>query len=558
MEQTLHTAEGAEMPGAPKAKDVVHFRQILLWPVYLTQTGIGLNAHDHAAVFTGLAGDLWREVEDEFTHDPAEFQERHYTEFVTFLPPVQRFLYGKKLDKKISGTSGANPVKVMRRSDIAQARVTLTPNAEPIMLTVSHIDLYFFFDIDVVILAFEAFADDIPLTTVQEILFRFGRAYPASWEKNGAPGHCPWRVEWLSARGDVIAGSDFEDRAKYLAHVGEHRTARVGAHWEFLLAPLVPHYSAEPGPLRFRQLEYYRMPVMAFLAMEDPHELTRADYIRLALANGSGSRIHLPYAERHLADFEIKYCYDRYYETRPGDDWSGTRYMSCGHAFVVTGDAKNQFFIDPERGFLNAFRHQHFLLFLIAHFHKATLLMFSDRLAEAVNQLEVHDPQAVRQFRAVTRQALETFLRFTHRYWFHAVSNQDQAHDLFELCRRHLELDQLYEDIRQEVQEMSQYLEAEAARRQNDSIVRLTIVTTFGLIGTVTTGVLGMNLFDHTSFDAATKLGIFTLVLVPTMMLTFYTIAKSQRLFEFLDAIADERKGWRAKLHSLVAVWRRR
>jgi CorA-like Mg2+ transporter protein len=310
--------------------------------------------------------------------------------------------------------------------------------------------------------------------------------------------------------------------------------------------------------LQYRQLEYYRMPLMAFLALQNPDELTRADYVRLALANGAGNRSQLPFTERHLADFENKYCYDRYHEKRAANDWPGTRFMSCGHSFVVTGDAGNAFFVDAEQGFLNAFRHQHFLLFLIAHFHKAALLMFSDRLAEAVNRLDVGDPQAVQDFRASTRHALETFLRFTHRYWFHAVSNQDQARDLFVLCRRHLGLDELYEDIRQEVQEMSQYLENEATRRQNDSIVRLTVVTAFGLIGTVATGFLGMNLFDHTTFDPLTKLAIFLAVFVPTMLLTFYTIAKSQRLFEFLDAIASENKSLGAKLRSFRNVWTRR
>lgn len=355
----------------------------------------------------------------------------------------------------------------------------------------------------------------------------------------------------------MLAVSDLEDRATYLAHVCQHRTARVGAHWEFLLRPLVPQNSGQAGALQYRQLEYYRMPLMAFLAFANPDELTRADYVRLALANGSGNRSQLPFTERHLADFENKYCYDRFHEKREANNWPGTRFMSCGHSFVVTGDAGNAFFVDAERGFLNAFRHQHFLLFLIAHFHKAALLMFSDRLAEAVNRLDVTDPQAVQDFRASTRRALETFLRFTHRYWFHAVSNQDQARDLFALCRRHLGLDELYEDIRQEVQEMSQYLENEATRRQNDSIVRLTVVTAFGLIGTIATGFLGMNLFDHTKFDGATKLAIFVAVLVPTMVLTFYTIAKSQRLFEFLDAIANENKSLGAKLRSFLGIWTR-
>ena len=37
----------------------------------------------------------WREVVDEYTGSADQFRERHYNEFVTFLPYVQRFLYAK-------------------------------------------------------------------------------------------------------------------------------------------------------------------------------------------------------------------------------------------------------------------------------------------------------------------------------------------------------------------------------------------------------------------------------------------------------------------------------
>jgi len=41
---------------------------------------------------------------------------------------------------------------------------------------------------------------------------------------------------------------------------------------------------------------------------------------------------------------------------------------------------------------------------------------------------------------------------------------------------------------------MSHYLDSDSLRRQANTVIRLTVVTTFGLIGTVTTGFLGMNL----------------------------------------------------------------
>lgn len=36
--------------------------------------------------------------------------------------------------------------------------------------------------------------------------------------------------------------------------------------------------------MRYRNIEYHRMPLMAYLAVNDPLALTRADFVRLGLA----------------------------------------------------------------------------------------------------------------------------------------------------------------------------------------------------------------------------------------------------------------------------------
>ena len=86
----------------------------------------------------------------------------------------------------------------------------------------------------------------------------------------------------------------------------------------------------------------------------------------------------------------------------------------------------------------------------------------------------------------------------------------------------------------------------------------LTVVTTFGLIGTVTTGFLGMNILAWAEHPADWRIMVFTLVLVATSALTLYTVLKSHRLSEFLDALSDERTGWRGKIRSLRRVWQGR
>lgn len=551
----------AGAPGsAPLARQ---FRQVLLWPLRLMPLAEG-TARAPWQVLRDMGGpdgqaSPWREVVDEYTGEREGFHERHYNEFVTFLPYVQRFLYGEgRAGRQAGEGETGSPMRVFRRADVAQVRMRTRPQDAPVTLDIIHIDLYFFFDVDLVLLNVEVSATDLPLAQAQEVLYRFGRGYPAGWDDAGQALHCLAACEWLAADGRVLAASDAQQRELFLAHVCEHRAPRIAAHWAWLLQPLVSDHSGEPGLLRYRQIEYYRMPLMGFLALDDPRALTRADFIRLGLVTGAGAAEAggmLPYAEQHLNDFEERYCYDRFWAE--GGSAPNTRYLCSGHALVVVGDAQSQFYACRDRGVLAQFRHQHFMLFLIAHFQKAALLMFSDRLVEALKGLQVGDPASVRRFKRAIRGSFEGFLRFTHRYWFHEVAEQAQARALFHLCSRHLGLDPLYAEVKERIADMNSYLDADSLRRQANTVVRLTVVTIFGLIGTVTTGFLGMNLLAEADASLPRKLWIFMLVFIPTIALTVYTMAKSKGLSDFLDALSDDRLTVWQKTKALAAVWRR-
>jgi hypothetical protein len=89
-------------------------------------------------------------------------------------------------------------------------------------------------------------------------------------------------------------------------------------------------------------------------------------------------------------------------------------------------------------------------------------------------------------------------------------------------------------------------------------VVRLTVVTIAGLIGTLSTGFLGMNLLAEAEAPLSRRLAIFAVVFVATTALTVYTMLKSKRLSDFLDALSDEQLPWRHKLYALAAVWLRR
>ncbi len=535
---------------------VRRLHQILLWPLRLMPLPGADAAPRRPWELLAAAPGPWAEVVDEYTGEPDRFHERHYQEFVTFLPFVQRFLYGE--GQAAANARGDAPaeagMKVFRRHDVASLRACTKPGHAPISLQVVHIDLYFFFDVDVVLLNVELAGGALALAEAQELLYRLGRAYPSGWDAAGQPLHTLASAEWLDAEGRVLAASDSGERERFIEHVHAHRAPRIAAHWDFLLRPLVADASGAPGQLRYRQIEYYRMPMMAWLALDDPRALSRADFVRLGLVTGAGAADQLPFGDAHLADFEQRHCYDRFWQE--GGAAPDTRYMCSGHALVVVGRADAEFFCCGHRGVLAQFRHQHFLLFLIAHFQKATVLMFSDRLVEALRRLNVQDADSVRRFKRAIRSAFEGFLRFTHRYWFHAVAEQAQSRALFALCQRHLGTEALYAEVKERISDMAAYLETDNLRRQANTVVRLTVVTIFGLIGTITTGFLGMNLLAEAEAPMSRRVWIFLLTLLVTLALTVYTMAKSKRLSDFLDILSDERLSAWNKLRAFVGVWR--
>ena len=535
-------------------KQVELFHGSLIWPLQLEPLAADEAEGRHWEVFGAMKGLPWTRLDDEFTADPKQFKERHYREFVSFLPYVQRFLYGEGRSRRrfTGGPPGDSPVHVYRRNDIADLRLTLRPGDEPVNLHIVHLDLYFFHDLDLAVLNIEVRADDLPLDTVRDILFRFGRAYPSGWDEEGRGLHNVHLAEWLGADGQVIAVSDAERRSKYLEYVCEHRSPCISEHWACLLRPLVLAHSDEPGELRYRLIEYHRMPVMAYLAIDEPRRLAREEWVRIGLATVLHPDEALPVNDPAVQEFEKRYCQDRYWQD--SDSGPNTRFMCTGNVLTVVGDASDSFFIDAERGVLAQFRHQYFIVFLIAHLHRASLLIFSEVLVDSVNDLDIRNDSSVRRFKRRIRANFETFLRFTHRYWFHELSERPHLQGLFRLCSNHLHNDALYEDVRSEIREMSQYLDSDSQRRQSNTVVRLTVITILGLIATVTTGYFGMNIIAFgTGAVGERVLHGLTATLI-FVVLVLFAVARSKRLSDFLEAIADEKLGAKDKLRAFGRI----
>jgi Mg2+ and Co2+ transporter CorA len=121
------------------------------------------------------------------------------------------------------------------------------------------------------------------------------------------------------------------------------------------------------------------------------------------------------------------------------------------------------------------------------------------------------------------------------------------------LCSNHLRNDALYDELREEIGEMSHYLDSDSQRRQSNTVVRLTVITILGLIATVTTGYFGMNIipFGEGSMLERGLHGLLATVFFVALVL--FAVSRSKRLSDFLEAISDERLTFAGKWR---AFWR--
>jgi hypothetical protein len=535
---------------------VRHFREVLFWPVQLMPLA---SAQPHWKSLVQCEGsNPWHKLKDRFKTGDLDFEERHYKEFVTFLPYVQRFIYGEshsRVSHDADDPLGKSAIKIFRRRDVSALRLELREGDAPITLSVEHIELWFFDDINVAFLKVELSANDLPYAEVCDLLYRFGRAYPTGWDADGHGKHNAHRAEWLATDGSVLAESDSANQEKFLSYTRKHRSPGISAHWDFLLRPLVLDPSDEIGDLRYRQIEYHRMPLMAFVAVDNPRGLSRESWLRLGLVATLHPDEAMPTHDPDVAEFESRYCYDRFWTNT--DAGPNTRFICTGRAFIVVGDAKAGYFHDKTRGILAQFRHQYVLLFMISHFHRASLLVFSDRMVDAVHDLDIRMAQSISRFRRRVYSSFEAFLRFTHRYWFHELSERAHVQALYRMCSKHLNNDSLYQEVKEELQDMSQYLDSNAQRQQSTTIVRLTVVTVFSMIGAVTTGLLGTNLISEADAPVMTRLTYFFFAMLITTLFMLFAILKSKQLSDVMDVLSDDQKSLRTRFTSLGRAWHR-
>ena len=122
----LHPVSDAALPrniaeAALDAVTVRHLRQVLLWPLRLIRAREASADDGPRRTPWQILRELgntspWREAVDEYTGDKSSFHERHYNEFVTFLPYVQRFLYGESRSRRGAAGEHGSDSPIDRKS----------------------------------------------------------------------------------------------------------------------------------------------------------------------------------------------------------------------------------------------------------------------------------------------------------------------------------------------------------------------------------------------------------------------------------------------------------
>lgn len=416
---------------------------------------------------------------------------RQYQAAAYFHPFVRRFLFD---DQQVAR---------LYRSDVDAVQIHWPDRAEPIRLAVETCELILFQpDIGVLRLVV-ASAEPLPLADVQTLLDSLRRIYPPYLDDYGGPwraGHCPARVQFLDEQGQPLgpvgdyAAKDHLDG--YVAELLDAKRIPWADHWRFLLQNF-PDDS-------IHQLGDDRAPILTWLALDDPTALDRGDWMRLAFADAPGGD-PLPYAGAFMTAFETDYCYDRFWFKPVESRDLPSRILNCGYAFAYVGSSRDTgFFMNEKNGAPAIFRHIHLEMGLVAHFQKAALLAASERLTEMVHregaQVKLPKQDAVRAF-------YDRFVEFTQTYWFDEISPQEQGIQLFQQWRRHLRIQELYDEVRQELKDLVDYTELRATDTMNKKLSFIAKAG-FGIaIASLAAGIFGMNKPDGLSaqvFDCVT------------------------------------------------------
>lgn len=440
-----------------------------------------------------------------------------YAEAVYFHEFIQAFLYREP------GTDEQPPFRLFRRTDVRHARLRFDRTVDK-TVDVERVNLYIFrtgvavFTMDMVIPMTDAASASSGWTLAEFQTFHdlVRRAYAPFFmmteQGSRVNGSLVLEsIQWLDKDRDILCGPDGEgwtfdlngDMEEAPRYVGSdrHKASRyppLFRHWRVLLASDLPlaDYSDHVSPKsvrdgtaakgRWHHVVDERMATLATVSVADPKggksrygRIGDGDMVRLCFADPAGTD-DFPYDRDFLKDFDERFTYDRFRS-------SGTRFLISGYSFVaLLGTGFGDAVISTHM------RRHYFQMMLLAQMEMASLLGFSGQVSRAVQRYGsgAENRESLERCMSAIQ---EEFLQFVHRFRFTGVSNQLQAQDLFQLLRKNLKAQDLFDDVQDEIAVANDFLRAEASDRATRSAEWLSLLGGIAVVIGVIFGFMSLN-----------------------------------------------------------------
>lgn len=473
-------------------------------------------------------------------------QASRYAEFVYFHDFVQQILF------KADASGPGEPVRLFRHTRVSGFSVTLNQGGVATRYSgaVDRALIYLFGSGSAAFVAELSFPSDcmaspengppriLSLADALWLSDHVRRTYAPYFILKGdesEAGGVPLDFTWHD-RGDAPAfprspSTGLDEAFCFTFRDSHPRTAPMFAHWRDILAPLtIAGYEQGGGqadPPVWRHVVDDRIPLMSYVSLTgaaaswaqgrndefgsqlcslpsdhaDLHLLNRGDWVRLCYADKAGLDA-LPYNPEFLRNFEADACYDRFFPSEAIAGDTSSRIMFAGYHMNMTGAG---WFFDNLM--VQHFRRHYFQMGLVVNMELASMLAISSRITEttqlyvaARNAAEAKQREASEQFRRAMAQIERDFLELTHLYMFRGLSNQLQPMELYDMWRRQLNLDAIYDDLKGELDAAMKVVQTDDESERADRSMHLgqtanalALLAAFGLVAGIVTGLLGIN-----------------------------------------------------------------
>ena len=196
---------------------------------------------------------------------------------------------------------------------------------------------------------------------------------------------------------------------------------------------------------------------------------------------------------RNVREFEKEWAKGRTYHR--WEEW-GTWYGFSYHSGVLLAPPLKH----PDPPLWKHFSKIYFDQTLLLFYLRIALFRFSQRLSILVDERYRIEDHCIGEWLERLKMLRADFTRFTILYQFPLLSNQQQAVEMYVLARKHFDIDDLFDEVKQEIDNTYEFLEQEESRERgkkaNELAHAANRLVKFGIplaAGALVTSFFGMN-----------------------------------------------------------------